>query len=149
MPALDGGLAGALAAACVTRGGPRVEIDVDPRAEGLADGLVRLLVREFVTNAVRHSGCTRVQIEITLTAGFLTIDVDDDGRGLDREVVREAVSRGHGGLKVARERITRHGGGLDLLDAPGGGAHIHVRVPVDAPGRPSVPGDQSVGVRDR
>ena len=43
------------------------------------------LVQESLTNAVRHAGASRVQIDVTERDGSLDVTVTDDGRGFDVE----------------------------------------------------------------
>jgi signal transduction histidine kinase len=49
-----------------------------------ADHLYRI-VYEAITNAARHSGCTRVAIELRVEGGRLTLSVSDDGTGIGPE----------------------------------------------------------------
>jgi signal transduction histidine kinase len=53
----------------------------------------------------------------------------DDGRGLDRERARAAVSGGHVGLASCAERLEAVGGRLELEDRPGGGTLARAWLP--------------------
>ncbi len=67
------------------------------------------VLREAVTNVVRHSGATRCAVDI----GPSTLSVTDDGRG--------CVSRPEGnGLRGVRERVTADGGTLNVGPGPEG-----------------------------
>jgi two-component system, NtrC family, nitrogen regulation sensor histidine kinase NtrY len=68
---------------------------------------------------------------------FYTIDIDDDGPGIDPDV-REAMFNpyvttkrdGTGlGLSIVKKIIVDHGGTIDARDAPLGGARLHIRLP--------------------
>jgi hypothetical protein len=59
-------------------------------------------------------------VKVAPTGGGLLLEVTDDGRGLDRERVKTAVSRGHLGLASAAERVKAAGGRLALAERRAG-----------------------------
>jgi two-component system, NarL family, sensor histidine kinase DesK len=80
------------------------------------------VVREGVTNVVRHAQASRVTIRVTPT----TIEVVDDGRG--------GVARAPGsGLAGLAERAAAAGGHLDAGPVPGGGYRLALTVPPEPP----------------
>jgi signal transduction histidine kinase/sugar lactone lactonase YvrE len=85
---------------------------------------VYLVFKESVNNAVRHSGCSRVEIELLVDREGLTMTVGDDGRGFDTK----QKSEGHG-LDNMKRRVTALGGGLELDSGEGKGTKITLRVP--------------------
>jgi len=105
-PDLPSGLAAAesaLRAAGVTA-------DLPPAAPGGPhDDLFAWVLREAVTNVVRHSGASRCTV--TVTAG--RIRIADDGRGMDPE-------RTGNGLQGLRERVGDAGGRLEIASGAGG-----------------------------
>jgi signal transduction histidine kinase len=104
-----------------------LSLDVD---EGLVvalrvrEVLVRI-VREAVTNAVRHSGASHIRIEATGRSG-LTLRIEDDGVGFDAEAATRA---GSFGLTSMRDRAESLGGTLEVLSRGGQGASVLVRLP--------------------
>jgi signal transduction histidine kinase len=52
-------------------------------ADSIADDLLAV-VREALSNVARHAEASSVEVEVTAQAGSLTLDVRDDGVGLDR-----------------------------------------------------------------
>jgi signal transduction histidine kinase len=86
--------------------------------------LVRI-VREAVTNAVRHSGASHIRIEATGRSG-LTLRIEDDGVGFDAEAATRA---GSFGLTSMRDRAESLGGTLEVLSRGGQGASVLVRLP--------------------
>ena len=80
-------------------------------------------VREAVTNAVRHSGCSRVDIDITVTDG-VAARITDDGRGID-----EARPDGNG-LHNLRTRAEERGGSCTITRSPVRGTIVEWRVPL-------------------
>ena len=86
------------------------------------------VVREGVTNVVRHSQAARVTIRVTPTA----VEVLDDGRG------RSARAPGSG-LAGLAERAAAAGGHLEAGPVPGGGYRLALMVPLEPPALPAGP----------
>lgn len=94
--------------------------------------LTRIL-REAVSNAIRHSGGTRCGVRIRFEAQRLCMEVRDDGRGLD--AARAARGGGHGLPNI--ERRVRALGGEHAFDTPpGGGTRLVLHVPLALPPLP-------------
>ncbi len=89
------------------------------------DALVRI-VREAITNAVRHGGATSVSVELEGGAG-LCLRVVDDGRGF--EVDGPAPRRSGFGLVSMRERAEQLGGRLIVASRPGEGTRVELVLP--------------------
>jgi two-component system, NarL family, sensor histidine kinase DesK len=78
------------------------------------------VVREGVTNVVRHSSAKRCRIRITRTE----VEITDDGRG----PTEAPAGAGHG-LAGLRERAEAAGGSLSVGRSPQGGFALSVRMP--------------------
>ena len=83
------------------------------------------VVTEAVSNAVRHSGAAHLTVEICV-ADELTINVVDDGRGIDPAVARRS------GLANMQRRAELVGGSCVLSERPGGGTHVRWVAPLRA-----------------
>jgi two-component system OmpR family sensor kinase/two-component system sensor histidine kinase QseC len=102
---------------------------------------LRVLVRNLVDNAVRYTppnGSVHVRCRANPTEAVL--EVTDTGPGIapaDRERVfdrfyRHATAQENGtglGLAIVKAIAERHGAGVILDDAPGGGLHVGVHFP--------------------
>ncbi len=77
------------------------------------------VVREGVTNVIRHSGAKRCTIRLTAAQ----IEVLDDGKG----PTPGGGASGHG-LVGLRERADQAGAGVQVGEAPGGGFRLAVKV---------------------
>jgi two-component system, NarL family, sensor kinase len=127
------------------RRGTRWSLDVDTRAVGAHDRLVVSLARELTANAAAHAGATEVRMSLRRVEAGLLLEVVDDGRGLDRERVKTAVSRGHVGLASCAERVEAAGGRLELEDRPEGGTLVRAWLPDLSAAAAS--GDPATGAR--
>jgi len=78
---------------------------------------VTRILREAVSNAIRHSGGTRCAVRIRFRGGALELEVEDDGRGLPKSA---GAQRGHGLPNI--ERRVRHLGGAHRFAVPPPGA---------------------------
>jgi signal transduction histidine kinase len=80
-------------------------------------------VVESVSNAVRHSGATHLNIEVVV-ADELSIDVTDDGCGIPADNQRQS------GLANLRRRAEQVGGTCRVTSAPTGGTVVHWTAPL-------------------
>ncbi|HUK33463.1 MAG TPA: ATP-binding protein, partial [Vicinamibacterales bacterium] len=84
--------------------------------------------QEAVTNAVRHSGASRINVELHFDPDAVTLRVSDDGCGFEyREEMHDADN--HYGLTSMRERARELGGRLNVVTAIGRGTTIETIVP--------------------
>jgi signal transduction histidine kinase len=97
---------------------------------------VTRILREAVSNVIRHSGARQCRITLAVTGDQLTLDVDDDGQGLP------ASAPGGKGLGLASiERRARQLGGTHQAGRSAlGGTRIHVQVPLASPEPDPAPG---------
>ena len=91
-----------------------------------ADALLGWVIREGVTNVIRHSGGHQAEIEIGLRKGYAFVEIRDDG-GKTPAVQLPSGGNGLGGL---RERAAAAGGTVEAGPRRGGGYRLHVRIPV-------------------
>jgi signal transduction histidine kinase len=106
--------------------GVRVSVEVDPAPKLAAERQEELLriVREAVTNAVRHGSASEVHVRFTNGNG-VRLSIEDNGTGFDAG----AVHREGFGLTSMRERAKAIGGTFRLTSEPSAGSQIEVVVP--------------------
>ena len=85
--------------------------------------------QEALTNISKHAAATRVQVDLSLAEGVLSLEVSDNGRGFGDDDLAKARSFGIRGL---HERASHVGGWVDLSSSPGGTSLI-VSVPLFEP----------------
>ncbi|MGQ4517130.1 histidine kinase [Streptomyces sp. DW26H14] len=102
-----------------------------PPLEPQTEALLGWVVREAVTNVVRHSGAAHCEIVVSASGQRVRVTVADDGVGVHPDLVKSSTGTG---LKGLRERLAAAGGSLasertapgfrvtaELPAGPGGG----------------------------
>ena len=125
----SGGLIGELANARVALTAANVKLAEkveSPKLSPTQDSALAMVLREAVTNVIRHSGAQHCRIELENHDRQLRLLIEDDGRG---GKVREG-----NGLKGMRERLQAAAGRLEI-DSGHGGTRLTVLLPVSATGQ--------------
>lgn len=105
-----------------------------------ADGLqLRLLLQNLLTNVAKHAGGGPVEVQAEIDDEHWVLAIIDHGRGVPAEArdrVFAARTRldhsvpGSGlGLATCRRVVDAHGGTIGLVETPGGGATVLVKLP--------------------
>jgi len=93
--------------------------------------------QEALVNVAKHAGATRVGLTLSYMGDVVTLDVRDDGVGLDPSADGDAArssETGSGfGLTAMRQRLSRLAGTLAIESEPGGGTAISARLPAIGP----------------
>jgi signal transduction histidine kinase len=119
-----------------TRAEAQVRVDGAPRRlDASAEHHLLRIGLEALTNAVKHGGATRIDIELRFDPQSTALVVTDDGQGLDTP--SRAAAGAHFGLQGIRERVDKLGGVLEIDSHPGAGTRLAVAVPVPAAGEPA------------
>ena len=90
------------------------------------------VVREAVTNALKHGAPTRVDLRMQVSGSMCSIEIEDDGKGFD--VPAQSALEGHFGLRGMAERTHRIGGVFSIESVPGQGTTVQVTIPVEPHG---------------
>ncbi|HEV8645572.1 MAG TPA: PAS domain S-box protein [Burkholderiales bacterium] len=102
---------------------PEADVAVDP---AVATAVFRIC-QELLTNVARHSGATRVNLDLGCNGAWLSLAVQDDGRGIR---AAEVSNRHAIGLAGIRERAKMFGGSVTIKGKPGKGTLAQVRIPM-------------------
>lgn len=115
-----------------------LRIKADPVEAGLvsAEAImdVLLIVREAVSNAVRHARPSEIRITLVRDEQGINLSIVDDGIGFDPEARRAAAAGEHLGLDNMRRRADAIGGHLSVHSEKGHGTEILLRIPLKASG---------------
>ena len=102
----------------------RLELDItDVDDDNLEDQILRI-VTEALSNALRHSGGTNIDVQVEAGSDGVLIRVADDGIGFDTR--RPTTGMGLANIAARAEKI---GGALTLRSQPGDGLVVEVVAP--------------------
>jgi CheY-like chemotaxis protein/two-component sensor histidine kinase len=107
----------------------RVAPDIHPKLPTDRALLVFQSVRELLMNIAKHSGTGEACLSVTQSAGYLRIEVRDEGKGFT--VAPESGASTKFGLFSIRERMRALGGTFDIDSAPGKGTTAVLTLPCD------------------
>jgi two-component system NarL family sensor kinase len=92
--------------------------------EDIAISLYRV-TQEAITNTLKHAAATRLEIKLGYRRGWITLSIEDNGRGCP------AGSRPHAGIGLLgmQERLNLLGGTLSAMGNTGRGFRLVARAP--------------------
>lgn len=93
------------------------------------------MAQEALTNISKHAQATRVELDLSLAGGVLSLEISDNGRGLSAEDLAKAKSFGIRGL---HERAGTVGGWIELSSGAAGTTMI-LSVPLNPQGITDIP----------
>jgi len=91
------------------------------------------IFQETLTNIMRHSGATEVDVRLEMNEDALILEVADNGRGITEAEISNSRSFGLMGI---RERLYPWNGQVDFIGHPNKGTRVIVRVPISGKGEP-------------
>jgi NarL family two-component system sensor histidine kinase LiaS len=101
------------------------KIETFPIAKGVEDHLFRIL-QESLSNTLRHSKATSVEVLLIQRDSFIILRVVDDGIGFDVDQERA----GSYGLQNMHERAVELGGTMKIVSVKERGTRLEVKVPM-------------------
>ncbi len=87
------------------------------------------IFQETLTNVARHSGASQVRAKLQLSQNILSLEVQDNGKGISKEQVLDISSIGITGMK---ERAKFIGGKVFVDGSLGKGTKVMLEVPVNS-----------------
>ena len=85
------------------------------------------IFQEILTNVARHAQATQIEVSVEESVTFLTLQVQDNGRGMTKSEIQSPKSIGLLGM---RERARLRGGEVHFQGTPGQGTTVTVRLPL-------------------
>jgi PAS domain S-box-containing protein len=96
--------------------------------ETLTTALYRI-TQEAVTNALRHSLASTIEVELKMDGNFLVLNIKDNGCGFSKPDGHEIITFGLAGMK---ERADLAGGKLEIFSTPENGTEIYCKIKMEA-----------------
>lgn len=96
------------------------------RLEPYIEVMIFRAIQELIGNAARHSQTTTVKAMLDMGEQLIRVTVDDNGKGMDTEILEQGSSLG---LKLIKERTEMLGGTFEIDSAVGKGTRVSFSVP--------------------
>lgn len=96
------------------------------RLEPYLEVMIFRAIQELIGNASRHSQATTVKVLLDMGEQLVRVTVDDNGKGVDAEILDQ---NGSLGLKLIKERAEMLGGTFEIDSAVGKGTRVFFSVP--------------------
>jgi two-component system sensor histidine kinase DegS len=96
------------------------------RLEPYIEVMIFRAIQELIGNASRHSQATTAKVLLDMGDQLIRVTVDDNGRGVDPEILEQGNSLG---LKLIKERAEMLGGTFEIDSAVGKGTRVGFSVP--------------------
>ena len=97
------------------------------RLENDKEVVIYRAVCELINNSIRHSGASRIEIELNKHEKFVTLQFYDNGRGFDTSALRTEEAKGMG-LSNIETRVKTVEGVFILESTPGKGTSALIKV---------------------
>jgi two-component system, NarL family, sensor kinase len=106
-----------------------VDMDLDETLPSTTTELVYRAVQEALRNVDRHAAARTASVALRDDDGAVTLVVEDDGRGMTGDNLREQHAAGHMGLALLADGVAARGGSLSIESEPGTGTRVRVSLP--------------------
>lgn len=117
------------------RSGVSVDVRVPPqmaRLDATSELTLFRALQECLTNIHRHSGSKTASVRIEAKGDQLTLEVRDEGKGIERETLGNWLRKGKGvgvGISGMRERVRDLGGTLEI-ESSSAGTTVRATIPL-------------------
>ena len=126
------GLEAALQDYCASACTERIKIAFNSFGEDLniessTEIFIYRIIQELVNNAIKHAYATQVMVQLVKGEDWVTISVEDNGKGFDVDYLYTSRGAGWGNIK---SRVAYLNGNIDLKSQSGTGTSVNIEVKV-------------------
>jgi len=89
------------------------------------------ITQEALTNAIRHSHATRVEVRVAGAPSAVHCTITDNGVGFERVTLDSSPAGSGLGLAGMAERLSPLGGSLRIETSPGRGVRLDIHIPLE------------------
>jgi two-component system, NarL family, sensor kinase len=106
-----------------------VDMEIDGALPSTTTELVYRAAQEALRNVDRHAAARTASVALRGDGAAITLVVEDDGRGMTGDNLREQHAAGHMGLALLADGVAARGGSLSIESEPGTGTRVRVTLP--------------------
>lgn len=107
------------------------DIDNIPRQSPRVELALYRIMQELVNNAIKHSHCDEIEIDLHMDKGQIELQVTDNGQGFDAQVVRTSEQAGLG-LRSIDSRLSVINGAVNYQKPGLRGSRARVQIPLES-----------------
>ena len=89
--------------------------------------IVYRMIQELATNALKHSGASRIQVALAQESAIITLRFSDNGIGIRPDFCSRP---GHRGLSSIQEQVSLLDGKMEIHSTPQSGTRISIAMPM-------------------
>jgi two-component system, NarL family, sensor kinase len=108
-----------------------IDMDLDRPLPRTTAELVYRAAQEALRNVDRHAAARTASVALRSDADTVALVVEDDGRGMTGDNLREQHAAGHMGLALLADGVAARGGSLSIESEPGTGTRLRLSMPRD------------------
>jgi signal transduction histidine kinase len=98
--------------------------DIEKLDDDLIGNTVFSVIQEALNNAIKHSECNRVDVQVINSESEINIMVEDNGKGFDEKQDHTGL-----GIKLIRTKVSNLGGRMEIDSRKGRGTIISIEIP--------------------
>ncbi|CAN5223554.1 hypothetical protein BH09BAC6_BH09BAC6_21360 [soil metagenome] len=87
--------------------------------------IIYRIIQELVNNALKHAAATQVMVQLVKGDGWITLSVEDNGKGFE---VSELMSSTGSGWSNIKSRVDYLNGNIDLKSQEGTGTSVNIEI---------------------
>jgi two-component system, LytTR family, sensor kinase len=115
------------------RFGDRLDVRVSVAHAAGSARVPMLLLQPIVENAIKHGLAGRIDVHVRREDEQLVVQVTDQGTGAAADALQGRAGIGLGNTRERLAALYGSGASLDLVNVPGAGAQVTVRLPIHSP----------------
>lgn len=86
------------------------------------------IIQELINNIIKYAKATQVQVTITMEENILSIMIEDNGKGFDKDILKTSSGNGWNNIN---SRLNLLNGKIEIDSQPGQGTVIFIETPLN------------------
>ncbi|WP_462250410.1 tetratricopeptide repeat-containing sensor histidine kinase [Ferruginibacter sp.] len=101
------------------------QMGTERQLSNTADLYIYRIIQELINNAVKHSACNQILVQLTKTTDKILLTVEDDGKGFNTQQLQHAEGIG---MKNIQQRVNYFKGKMDITSQPAEGTSVNIEL---------------------